>query len=57
MSDENEVQGEGEIRFGISLLFSKMSKGTAKLNIPIQRTKRTYAYVVYCGGTWNITQV
>ena len=44
-----------------SLLFSKITKGAAKLNVPIRRTNRYQQYFMpfqhtYCGRVWNWIQ-
>ena len=44
-----------------SLLFSKSTKGTAKLNVHIGRTNRYHQYYTpsqhtYCGRVWNLSQ-
>ena len=44
-----------------SLLFSKSTKGAAKLNVPIRRTNRWQQYYMpsqhtYCGRVWNLIQ-
>ena len=43
------------------LLFSKSTKGVARLNVPIRRTNRNQQYCmysqhVYCRRVWNLTQ-
>ena len=44
-----------------SLLFSKSTKGAARLNVPIPRTNRYRQYYMpsqhtYCGRVWNLNQ-
>ena len=44
-----------------SLLFSKSTKGAARLNVPIRRTNRYQQYYMpsqhtYCGRVWNLIQ-
>ena len=44
-----------------SLLFSKRTKGVARLNVPIRRTNRYQQYYMssqhtYCGRVWNVIQ-
>ena len=44
-----------------SLLFSKSTKGVARLNVPIRRTNRyQQCYMpsqhTYCGRVWNLIQ-
>ena len=44
-----------------SLLFPKNTKGTARLNVPIQRTNHYQQYYMpsqhtYCGRVWNLIQ-
>ena len=44
-----------------SLLFSKSTKGDARLNVPIRRTNRYQEYYMpsqhtYCGRVWNLIQ-
>ena len=43
MWDDDETKGEGETR-AHSLLFSKSTKGAAKLNVPIRQTNRYQQY-------------
>ena len=45
-----------------SLLFSKSTKGAARLNVPIRRTNLYQQYYmpsqhIYCGRVWNLIQV
>ena len=45
-----------------SLLFSKSTKGTVRLNVPIRLTNRYQQYYMpsqhmYCGRVWNLIQV
>ena len=60
--DDDEREGEGETRLPAhSLLFSKSTKGTARLNVPIRRTNRYQQYYMpsqhtYCGRVWNLIQ-
>ena len=44
-----------------SLLFSKSTKGAARLNVPIRRMNRYQQYFmpskhIYCGRVWNLVQ-
>ena len=44
-----------------SLLFSKITKGATRLNVPIRRTNRYQQYYmpsqhIYCGRVWNLIQ-
>ena len=44
-----------------SLLFSKSTKGSARLNVPIRRTNHYQQYYItsqhaYCGMVWNLIQ-
>ena len=59
--DDDERKGEGETRPAHSLLFSKSTKGAARVNVPIRRTNRYDQYYMpsqhtYCGRVWNLIQ-
>ena len=61
---DDDRKGEGETRNPVpdhSLLFSKSTKGAARLNVPIRRTNRYQQYYMtsqhtYCGRVWNSIQ-
>ena len=57
------MKGREKVKPGAahSLLFSKSTKGAARLNIPIRRTNRYQQYSMpsqhtYCGRVWNLIQ-
>ena len=59
--DDGERKGEGETRCRLILLFSKSTKGAARLNVPIRHTNRYQQYYMssrhtYCGRVWNLIQ-
>ena len=58
--DDDERKGEGE-NPAHSLLFSKSTKGAARLDVPFRRTNRYQQYYmpsqhIYCGKVWNLIQ-
>ena len=59
--DDDEKKGEVKPGAAHSLLFSKGTKGAARLNVHIRRTNRYQQYYMpsqhtYCGRVWNLIQ-
>ena len=55
------MKGTEKMKPAHSLLFSKSTKGAARLNVPIRRTIRYQQYNMpsqhtYCGKVWNLIQ-